>query len=486
MKMDQQTQWVEIVVETPRGDGNIYEWDAKAQVIRLSGVRYNAEPHPFERGHIAHSLSTYGEPLSALLAISLPTFAGCVVRARVIGALERGGETTEDIIVAAALNDARLAQVNDYADLDDAARMYLEAELSAGARWLDAEAAFQIAHAARQRWALTRGDGAAQRIVSAWKADEQEALRMDERGMARHSRAEARLYTLPLRFQNYVASLLAPDERILLWVHRPRVSRARLGIFGREILRQGLLVITNQQCLWMMDPVTPPHIVAGYGYVARAVALERLKQARLEENTPLRIVIELATARGAVESFAIEFPDSARDDLVQAVRVLNAFVPREDDRRIMRQFDFQPRTRELQDPTTSDAESTRALLQRLRDARASELNGETVYAEAFIPEWGGAQLLTVTNRHLHYTPDPAARKSARKIPLDTIGSVELCNSQLGSWFRVWLPSRANLDKWEISFPIVFASAFSEIALALRVLSAAPAQKFDQAHAMAIR
>ncbi len=467
--------FADVIVETPKGAANAYEWDAKAQVIRLCATRHDVETHPFERGHLANSLTAYGEPLPALLAITLPTFQNCAVNARVLGALERGdSETTAHVIVAVAASDARLAQVCDYTSLEHDARGYVETELRAGARWLDADAALEIVRAASRRWRLTRGEGESVAASPAWQLHEDDApLAHDERGTFRHSSAEARLFTLPLRFQNYVAELLAPAERILLWAHRPRAVRTRLGIFGREILRQGLLVITNQQFLWMSDPVTPPHIVAGYGYIARTFALERLTDARLKENNALQFSVTLKNGDGAAETFDIEFPEHARGDLRRAVNLLNEFVPRAGETRVMRRLEFEPLKRELQDPTTSHVEETRATLKKLRDALAEQLKGETIYAQAFIPAWGGAQLLTVTNSFLHHTAETSAQTLTHKIPLDAMGSVEICNSQLDSWFRVWLPTPKGLQNWEMAFPVVFAREFSECALALRVLLAAP-------------
>lgn len=210
--------FAEVIVETPKGAGNAYEWDAKAQVIRLRATHYAETTRPFERGHLANGLTAYGEPLHALLAITLPTFEGCAVNARVIGALERGdSETTAHVIVTVATNDTRLANVHNCAALETETRAYLENELRAGARWLDADAAFEIVRAARQRWRLTRTEGDDSQTIPAWQMREEDVtLAESADGTFRHSSAEARLFTLPLRFQNYVASLLAPDERILL------------------------------------------------------------------------------------------------------------------------------------------------------------------------------------------------------------------------------------------------------------------------------
>ena len=43
----------------------------------------------------------------------------------------------------------------------------------------------------------------------------------------RHSRAEHSFYTLPLRFQKYVADYLTPLERVRFFVPRPRMLSVR-------------------------------------------------------------------------------------------------------------------------------------------------------------------------------------------------------------------------------------------------------------------
>ncbi len=478
--MSDKRRLIEIVVETPRGDSNVYEWDARAQAARLTAVRRGHEPQPFERGYVANSLTTYGEPLPGLLAISLPTFEGCRVQGRILGALERDGrEKAEVVIVAVAEADTRLAAVQDRTELASTAAAFLEAELRAGARWLDADTASELAHTARRRWVLAHGNGETGQATPAWQMHEDDAVLLrHESGTSRFSLAEARLYTLPLRFQKYVGALLAPYERILLWVYRPLMHQARFGLFGRQVLRQGILVITDQQFLWMCDPVTPSHMVEGYGYVARMFALERLGAVHLEETAQgWRLNVELENGCSKVEMFDIEFPSEAHADLLEATRVLEGFLPRNHEMRLVRRAPLEPWSRELTDPTTSEHERTRTTVKRLQAALEKELAAETIYAQAFIPDWGEAKLLTVTDRFVRLTPDPGSDQKATRIPLDAIGSVEICNSQLGSWFRVWLPTSGKhapskgegLEKWEMSFPVVFAREFGECARVLRVL-----------------
>ncbi len=62
---------------------------------------------------------------------------------------------------------------------------------------------------------------------------------------------------------------------------------------------------------------------------------------------------------------------------------------------------------------------------------------------------------------------------SRRIPLETFGTVEICYSQLTSWFRLWLSGGHKLDKWEITIPIVMAQLFIRCFVARQELLASP-------------
>jgi len=481
--MNQQNALVNIIIEQPLANTNEYTWDEHARAIRLSRAVYAETLIPLERGIVAHSLTLHGEPVQALLVINLPTFTGCWVGARVIGAVERlEGESTVYAIIAVANGDACLNDIHRLADLADPARDAIQGLLHNHARWLDGMEASQLVHAARQRWALAHAENTSEQTIPAWQVD---TGHFDPFRRAiettRYSPAESRLWTLPTRFQNYVATLLLPDERILAWVHRPLMAQARLGIFRRETLRQGVLVITDQQFLWMVDPVTPTLDVEGYGYVARTFAIERLCDVLLElDGKRLRLTVALNNAQGNLESLSIDFPTSAQDDLNQVVRLLNRFLPRANETRLARRKPLEPLRRILDDPMTSDKELVRATVARLQDALTRELNGEMIYAQGFVPEWGdGARLITVTERFIRITHDPRNRATPiPSIPLATIGTVEVCHSVLGSWFRVWLPNDQPLTHWELDLPPVIVGAFSDCAVALRFLLAGRGELSD--------
>src|SRR5215510_1455536 len=79
--------WVEAIIEIPRGSRNKYEFDHERGIFRLDRVLYSSVHYPTDYGFIEHTLSGDGDPLDVLLVVEEPTFPGCHVRARPVGAL---------------------------------------------------------------------------------------------------------------------------------------------------------------------------------------------------------------------------------------------------------------------------------------------------------------------------------------------------------------------------------------------------------------
>jgi inorganic pyrophosphatase len=67
---------------------------------------------PFEFGFIPSTLGGDGDPLDLLILMDAPTFAGCMVRARLIGVIEAeqseaGGMERNDRLIAVAVKSRR-------------------------------------------------------------------------------------------------------------------------------------------------------------------------------------------------------------------------------------------------------------------------------------------------------------------------------------------------------------------------------------------
>jgi inorganic pyrophosphatase len=99
---------VNVVVETPQGSRNKYNYDEELGVFRLGGVLPAGAVFPFDFGFVPSTLGGDGDPLDVLLLMDEPAFPGCLVEARLVGVVEaeqteRDGERTRnDRLVAVA------------------------------------------------------------------------------------------------------------------------------------------------------------------------------------------------------------------------------------------------------------------------------------------------------------------------------------------------------------------------------------------------
>ncbi|HEU4753241.1 MAG TPA: inorganic diphosphatase [Armatimonadota bacterium] len=99
---------VQGIVEIPKGSSNKYEFDLQNEVFVLDRVLYSPLYYPCDYGWVAGTLSEDGDPLDILILGSHPTFPGCVVEARPLGALSMSDEHGRDYkILAVSARDPR-------------------------------------------------------------------------------------------------------------------------------------------------------------------------------------------------------------------------------------------------------------------------------------------------------------------------------------------------------------------------------------------
>jgi inorganic pyrophosphatase len=110
-------QIVNVVVEVPVGSRNKYEYEPELGTIMLDRVLPGNIRYPTDYGFVPSTVSTDGEPLDVMVAAYDPVFPGCVIRARVIGALDMTGQGgIEPNIFAVPDGDQRF---DDIETLDD-------------------------------------------------------------------------------------------------------------------------------------------------------------------------------------------------------------------------------------------------------------------------------------------------------------------------------------------------------------------------------
>jgi inorganic pyrophosphatase len=121
---DEKTGDLNVVIDTPKGSRNKFEYDHDLGLFRLGGVLPAGAVFPFDFGFVPSTLGGDGDPLDVLVLMDEAAFAGCLVLARLIGVIEV--EQTEDgktirndrlISVAAKSRDqmevTSLKQIND-------------------------------------------------------------------------------------------------------------------------------------------------------------------------------------------------------------------------------------------------------------------------------------------------------------------------------------------------------------------------------------
>ncbi|MFN2578480.1 MAG: inorganic diphosphatase [Pyrinomonadaceae bacterium] len=109
---------VNAVIEIPRGNTNKYEYDKQLHVFRLDRNLFSAVHYPGDYGFIPGTLSEDGDPLDVLVLVDAPSFTGCVMIVRPIGALLMTDEESQDEkVLAVGLNNPIYKNVKGYSQL---------------------------------------------------------------------------------------------------------------------------------------------------------------------------------------------------------------------------------------------------------------------------------------------------------------------------------------------------------------------------------
>jgi len=111
-----------VVIDTPKGSRNKYEFDEELGVFALGGVLPAGAVFPFDFGYVPRTRAGDGDPLDVLVLMDEPAFVGCVVPVRLVGAIEaeqtEEGETfRNDRLLAVAENSHNHRDVRDVSDL---------------------------------------------------------------------------------------------------------------------------------------------------------------------------------------------------------------------------------------------------------------------------------------------------------------------------------------------------------------------------------
>lgn len=485
----------DVLIQRPQAHHNKYVYDERHKAIRLEQVVYSRERLPADWGTILKTIGEDSIPLEALVLVTQPTFDGCLIDCRAIGGLEiRHSTGVSYKIMAVPTGDAYFSNVRDVSSLPPGRREQIEAffrqdEDDGRARfaWHAAETAERmVSEALRAARLLEAESRPPSGPPPAWKASLNSpvatTLAPDAwiRETEAFTHAERSLRKLPYRFQNYLDDCLLPEERVLIWVYRPRMAAPASGwrLLARKQLHDGFLVVTDQQVLMIVDAIPPDATMIHWGYVVRASAVERLH--RVETATfsgGIRLALTFRSASGA-ETFAVEFPEKMSPYVEEAADILQQFVPLEGDRRLRRLLEDIVTEGEGEDEGEGSVDAPPTSL--LDKAGAALAAGEEVIAQAFIPanveERRELKLLATTRERVLVIGNPGVPSSLREFRIADISSLELRHCQLGCWFELAMPNKGGVERIRVDYHSPISPQFVKTFRVIRQLLSNPTAK----------
>jgi inorganic pyrophosphatase len=111
------------MVEIPKGSRNKYEWDEELRAIRFDRFLFSSVVYPLDYGIIPDTLAEDGDPLDAMVAVSEPTFPGCVIPVKPIALFKmRDEKGIDDKVICVPLADPNWNFAERLEDLSDQLR----------------------------------------------------------------------------------------------------------------------------------------------------------------------------------------------------------------------------------------------------------------------------------------------------------------------------------------------------------------------------
>lgn len=111
-------EFVNAIIEIPKGSKAKYEIDKESNLIKLDRVLFSSVMYPANYGFIPQTYCDDNDPLDILVLCSVDVYPLSIVEAKVIGVMHMvdNGEQ-DDKIIAVAKNDQSVNYINDISEL---------------------------------------------------------------------------------------------------------------------------------------------------------------------------------------------------------------------------------------------------------------------------------------------------------------------------------------------------------------------------------
>lgn len=245
---------------------------------------------------------------------------------------------------------------------------------------------------------------------------------------------------------------------------------------GNEKLQEGVLILTTQRLIQLVELVPLGNSGVRYGFRAQLGALERLVDVSVETVAD-KVVLLKSTwrAQGGCSSLEWESPLYTRSDIYELVGFLEKFASSKINPRALQRSTLPVPSElpELRDPAINDPAEGKIIHRHFASAiPAMLLPSEQIYAWALWPAWfdnkGFAQVMVVTGSRLLVIADPDLKKAlTMDIPLSHIATVEYAGSILNSYIELRIVESEIVQRITLKFPYSADGAFHRCFEAMR-------------------
>jgi inorganic pyrophosphatase len=111
-----------VVVETPKGSTQKYDYEEKLNGYRLAKIMPTGMIFPYDFGFIPDTEGSDGDPLDVILISEFYSFPGCIAECRIIGGIiaeqeSKKGMIRNDRFIAVPQLSLVYSEINDISDL---------------------------------------------------------------------------------------------------------------------------------------------------------------------------------------------------------------------------------------------------------------------------------------------------------------------------------------------------------------------------------
>ena len=121
--LDTQKRECRVVIETPKGRRNKFDFDPELEAFTLGGLLPEGLSFPFDFGFVPSTVAEDSDPIDVIVLLDEPAHVGCVLTVRLIGVMQAqqiaNGKTTEnDRLIGVAVHSYTHESVRSVKELN--------------------------------------------------------------------------------------------------------------------------------------------------------------------------------------------------------------------------------------------------------------------------------------------------------------------------------------------------------------------------------